>query len=107
MTEISNKRYSLIQTSEARANTLAQVEAGNETWASIFKGAIMKVAKENEPFTSDDVLKKFPYLEECPEKRVMGAVFLQLRGKELSPGEYVSSTRVASHGRPKRVWRLK
>ncbi len=57
-------------------------------------------------FTSDDVLKHEPRLERCPEKRVIGAAFniARKQGIITPTGRYVASSRVASHGRPKREW---
>jgi len=88
-----------------REASIDAVEAARGEWAERFEAAIRETAKRMETFTSDDVLRLFPALEECPEKRVIGAAFRALSGEVISPEGYRASTRRQSHARPKRVWR--
>ena len=78
-----------------------------KVWVEEFRTAIMSCAARMDTFTSDDVLEMFPSLEECKEKRVAGAAFNSLKNRKLIvPLGYRKSSRVASHARPKRVWKL-
>jgi hypothetical protein len=90
---------------EERESAIDAVAIAREHWLPRFKSAICVVAQELETFTSDDVLKAFPNLEECEEKRVIGAAFRSLSGEVIEPLGYRNSNRRKSHARPKRVWR--
>lgn len=90
---------------DERESAIDAVAIAREGWLSQFKSAIRVVAQGLETFTSDDVLKAFPNLEECEEKRVIGAAFRSLSGRVITPEGYRNSTRRKSHSRPKRVWR--
>ena len=88
-----------------RDKAIDTVEENREEWCERFEAAILAVAARQESFTSDDVLKAFPELEECEEKRVIGAAFRRLSGKFIEAKGYRESARRKSHARPKRVWK--
>ena len=106
--------FNFQQAQEARDEAIDAVEEARHQWHLLAVSAIEAVSLGASPigghtFTSDDVLRYEPELEECPEKRVLGAAFRELsRAKIIEPtGRYISSSRRASHCRPKREWRRK
>ena len=65
-----------------------------------------EVAGQGRPFTTDDVLRAYPELEGCGEKRLLGPILKKLAGEKLiRPLGFANSNRVVSHGRPKRLWK--
>ena len=79
------------------------------SWKEIAIEAIETLAMSNHTFNSDDVLRLRPELENCHERRVLGAAFriVSSRGLIEPTGRFVDSIRVKSHRRPKREWRRK
>lgn len=75
-------------------------------WATTAALLVMKVAKREQEFTSDDVWKEG--LEEPPEPRALGAVMGSLaRAKHIEQtGRYVKTARKTRHHAPIAVWRL-
>jgi hypothetical protein len=90
---------------EERDFAMEVVAESRNEWLLRFKDAICSVADTMTTFTSDDVLEAHPELEECEEKRVIGAAFRSLAGDVITAEGYRNSTRRKSHARPKRVWR--
>jgi len=101
----------------ARDEALERVEQGrSRDWFGECLAAILETAEVlgvgREGFTTDDVLKRHPELEDLPEPRILGAAVRRLSDRAgghadlYSNGEYRTSDRVKSHGRPKRVWYL-
>lgn len=106
--EIKRSGKKFDATESLRKKEEAVAAAARSAWVQDFEDAVRRVAKTQDQFTTDDVLKRFPHLESCPEKRVLGAVMARLhRDGEIEPLGYGSSDRVESHGRPKRIWRRK
>lgn len=81
-------------------------QVSDTDWLAECVAAIRSTARVMSVWTTDDVLELHTHLEECPERRVMGAAILQLSraGEIRATGRYVASSRVASHARPKREW---
>lgn len=96
------------QAQEARDRAISQVEKNRSEWLDLWKTSIHKVARKQEPFTSDNVLQFKTELEACPENRVAGAAFraLSAAGIIKPTGRYIESNRKKSHARPKREWIL-
>jgi hypothetical protein len=89
----------------AREYSLSGVEEGNESATILFRRCAEIVAAEGKPFTTDDVLLRFPSLEDVREKRCFGAVMMKMsRDGIIRPVGYSGSSRVVSHARPKMVW---
>jgi len=101
----SSDLFDYAKARDERESAIDAVAIARDHWLDQFKSAICLIAEELETFTSDDVLKAFPNLEECEEKRVIGAAFRSLSGKVITPEGYRNSNRRKSHARPKRVWR--
>lgn len=82
-------------------------QVSDTDWLAECIDAIRSTARVLEAWTTDDVLRHHPHLEECPERPVLGAAILHLSrlGEIRATGQYVASSRVASHARPKRQWR--
>lgn len=92
---------------DLRNDAVEAVASNRPDWLREFRTAIVTVANRGSWFTSDDVLAAFPKLEDCEEKRVVGAAFLRLsREGVIEAGGYVKSSRRESHARPKRQWRI-
>ena len=105
--EMTNDLFDWARARGERDQAIGAVAFAREEWLERFRHAIRVTAEKMESFTSDDVLRAFPSLEECEEKRVIGAAFRSLSGDVIIPGEYRNSDRRKSHARPKRVWRIK
>ena len=96
------------ESATARDKAIDAVETARPNWAAKFELAIVAVAKQGKWFTTDDVLRQYPELESCPEKRVIGAAVRRLSAAGvIEPGGYIGSERKSSHARPKRTWKLK
>jgi hypothetical protein len=97
--------FDYAQSRHERDQAMEIVAESRNDWLLRFKDAICSVANSMATFTSDDVLEAHPELEECEEKRVIGAAFQSLSGNLITPEGYRNSSRRKSHARPKRVWR--
>ena len=88
----------------ARDTALARVQLANEDWVDHAVETVRWLAKQGQPFTTDDVWAHVTYRP--AEPRAMGAAMRVASsiGIARATGRYVKSKRVACHARPVMVW---
>ena len=89
----------------AKSHAIARVEANtDEAWLANALTAVRQLADSGHEFTSDDVWRLVPTLD---EPRALGAVMTVAarRGFIFSTGQYRPSARPICHGRPVKIWR--
>ena len=94
---------------KARRDAAMEQVARRKDWVVVARLAVLNAAHLFPAgFTTDDALRLDPILEKCPEKRVLGVAIRGLVGDgTIEPtGRYIDSSRVQSHARQKREWRL-
>lgn len=100
------KQLSIFDQRRAKQDRDAAIEqVSRSRWLALAIQAVREVAEFGRPFTTDDVLKHSSELEKCEELRVLGAAVQHCKREGLiRPLGYGDSSRVKSHGRPKRIW---
>lgn len=103
--------FSKTESIRAREQAIDEVEENAEMrWLTEATTALLRVAQTRGTFTSDDVFMAMPEdVRYVREPRAMGAIMRSgVRGGLIEPtGEFRETDHVASHRRPKRVWRMR
>ena len=100
----------MLTTEQARDAAIQQVEANaDEGWLKAAHWAVVFLAEDGDPFTTDDIWEYVDRHGKPREPRAMGAVMKQAAAEGLieATGEYRKSKRVECHARPVMVWRGK
>lgn len=82
------------------------LKAANPAFTRAAVGAVAKLAKRGETFTTDDVWALIPRDVYTPERRALGPVMKALHDAKVirQTGNFRRSTRRESHANPKAVW---